>query len=57
MAETFSLTVNGEPRTVGGPPDTALLDVLRGELGLVGSRYGCGAGACAAHLEDRKSVV
>lgn len=48
MAETFSLTVNGEPRTVGGPPDTTLLDVLRGELGLVGSRYGCGAGACGA---------
>lgn len=31
-----------------GAPDTPLLDVLRGELGLVGSRFGCGVGQCGA---------
>jgi len=33
---------------VEGAPDTPLLDVLRGELGLVGSRFGCGVGQCGA---------
>jgi nicotinate dehydrogenase subunit A len=33
---------------VEGDPDTPLLDVLRGDLGLVGSRFGCGVGLCGA---------
>ncbi|MFC4113187.1 (2Fe-2S)-binding protein [Nonomuraea zeae] len=42
------LVVNGTPAEVAADPGTPLLDVLRGELGLVGTRFGCGAGACGA---------
>jgi isoquinoline 1-oxidoreductase alpha subunit len=45
---TFHLTVNGTPRTVEADPDQPLLWVLRDELGLVGTKYGCGIGACGA---------
>lgn len=51
---TYTLHVNGEPRTVEVAQDTPLLWVLRDTLGLVGSRFGCGIGACGActvHLE------
>jgi nicotinate dehydrogenase subunit A len=40
--------VNGERRSVAADPDTPLLYVLRNDLGLVGSRYGCGTGQCGA---------
>ncbi|WP_188190048.1 (2Fe-2S)-binding protein [Nonomuraea sp. SYSU D8015] len=42
------LTVNGCSVEVGCDPGTPLLDVLRGELGLVGTRFGCGVGLCGA---------
>jgi nicotinate dehydrogenase subunit A len=45
---SFALTVNGEAVTVEADPDTSLLDVLRGPLGLRGSRFGCGLGLCGA---------
>jgi nicotinate dehydrogenase subunit A len=45
---TVDLTVNGAPRQVDADPDTPLLDVLRGELGLRGARFGCGLGQCGA---------
>jgi nicotinate dehydrogenase subunit A len=45
---TVELTVNGEPRHVDADPDTPLLDVLRGDLGLRGTRFGCGLGLCGA---------
>jgi aerobic-type carbon monoxide dehydrogenase small subunit (CoxS/CutS family) len=45
---TFSLTVNGEHRTVDVSPDTPLLWVLRDTLGLTGTKYGCGIGQCSA---------
>ncbi|WP_281369133.1 (2Fe-2S)-binding protein [Phytohabitans rumicis] len=40
--------MNGERQTVEGPPDRTLLDALRGELGLLGTRFGCGMGLCGA---------
>jgi nicotinate dehydrogenase subunit A len=43
-----TLTVNGRGVTVTAGPDTPLLTVLREELGLLGSRFGCGMGACGA---------
>jgi nicotinate dehydrogenase subunit A len=43
---TFHL--NGAPRTSSSPTDTPLLYVLRDELGLVGTRFGCGANQCGA---------
>jgi nicotinate dehydrogenase subunit A len=44
----MNLTVNGSVRSVDAKPDTALLYVLRNDLGLVGSRFGCGSGQCGA---------
>ena len=49
----ISLTVNGKSVTVNSSPDTPLLWVLRDELGLVGTKFGCGkalCGACTVHL-------
>jgi nicotinate dehydrogenase subunit A len=45
---TIRLHVNGAAREVDAAPDTALLYVLRNDLGLVGAKYGCGAGYCGA---------
>ncbi|MEW5687162.1 MAG: (2Fe-2S)-binding protein [Pseudomonadota bacterium] len=42
------LTVNGRAVTTRSAPDTPLLWVLRDELGLMGTKYGCGVGACGA---------
>jgi aerobic carbon-monoxide dehydrogenase small subunit len=44
----ISLTVNGEPKTVCAYPMERLLDVLRGPLGLTGTKEGCGEGECGA---------
>src|SRR3954464_11124259 len=44
----MNLTINGTSRAVQARPDTPLLYVLRNELGLVGSRFGCGSGQCGA---------
>ena len=48
MAETLQLEVNGKRCTISSHPDTSLLNVLREELGLTGSKYGCGEGQCGA---------
>jgi nicotinate dehydrogenase subunit A len=40
--------VNGVERSVSAAPDTPLLYVLRNELGLPGTRFGCGSGQCGA---------
>ena len=42
------LQVNGEERKVGGDGDRTLLEVLRDDLGLTGTKYGCGEGQCGA---------
>ncbi|HEY0774037.1 MAG TPA: (2Fe-2S)-binding protein [Nocardioidaceae bacterium] len=48
MRQQFALTVNGAPVTVHADPETPLLTVLREDLGLRGSRFGCGLGLCGA---------
>ena len=51
---TASLTINGVRHTVDAPEDTPLLWVLRDELGLTGTKYGCGVaacGACTVHID------
>jgi len=48
MASSLELEINGKKYTVGYPPDTPLLYVLRDELGLTGAKYGCGEGMCGA---------
>ena len=45
---TIKLTVNGEPRSVEAHPMERLLDVLRRELRLTGTKEGCGEGECGA---------
>lgn len=42
------LSVNGKPVKVEAAPDTPLLWVLRDELGLTGTKFGCGMGLCGA---------
>src|SRR5688572_20153466 len=44
----FTLVVNGQPQIVEADPDTPLLRVLREKLGLTGTKFGCGIGACGA---------
>ena len=46
MAIEFNL--NGKPARVDPVAGATLLEVLRGDLGLAGARYGCGAGQCGA---------
>jgi len=42
------LSVNGQPRDVVADPETPLLYVLRNDLGLTGTKFGCGLGQCGA---------
>lgn len=48
MPQNFTLRVNGEEQNVEVEPDTPLLYVLRGDLGLFGAKYGCGLEQCGA---------
>ena len=59
MDVTVTLTVNGTKRTITTHPERSLLDVLREELYLTGSKYGCGEGQCGACtvLMDGKRVL
>lgn len=50
----YSISVNGETRTVDVDSDTPLLWVLRDSLDLKGAKYGCGmamCGACTVHVD------
>lgn len=52
----MNITVNGKRHAVQAPPDTALLYVLRNELNLKGTKFGCGqaqCGACTVHIGGR----
>jgi len=59
MDSTITFTVNGQARTVTTDPQRPLLDVLREELRLTGTKYGCGEGQCRACtvLLNGKSVA
>ena len=58
MPELFKLRVNGREHEVATEPKTPLLYVLRNDLGLKGTRFGCGSGQCGACmvLMDGKAV-
>ena len=53
----YSLAINGKPRRLTGlDPETPLLWVLRDQLGLAGTKYGCGigqCGACTVHVDGQ----
>ena len=48
MADPIQLSVNGVERRVEAAPETSLLTVLRGTLGLTAAHFGCGANQCGA---------
>ena len=48
MAQVTKLNVNGRPCTIDADADISLLSVLRDQLDLTGSKYGCGEGQCGA---------
>ena|SRR5215831_16310593 len=48
MATSFKFALNGQTRSIQCDPGTPLLTVLRDDLGLTGSKYGCGEGQCGA---------
>jgi aerobic-type carbon monoxide dehydrogenase small subunit (CoxS/CutS family) len=44
----YTLRINGKTHQIEGEPNDSLLSVLRYELDLIGSKFGCGEGACGA---------
>lgn len=55
----LALSVNGVRHDVDVPPNATLLSVLRDDLGLTGTRYGCGRGQCGACfvIADSRAVA
>ncbi|MCC6890357.1 MAG: (2Fe-2S)-binding protein [Hyphomicrobiales bacterium] len=50
----ISLTINGQSHTIDVEPDTPLLWAIRENVGLTGTRYGCGVaqcGSCTVHID------
>ena len=50
----ITLTINGRTQTVDADPNTPLLWVIREQVGLTGTKYGCGlaqCGACTVHID------
>lgn len=58
MESIINLTVNGQQRIVATDPKRPLLDVLREDLELTGTKYGCGeaqCGACVVLVDDKRT--
>src|SRR5438132_10705473 len=55
----ISLTLNGEPAEVAFAPHKTLLEVLREDLGLTGTKHGCELGECGTYtvLVDGRSIL
>ena len=54
----FDFMVNGKPARSAAPPDTPLLWVIREELKLTGTKFGCGVGLCGAcmvHIDGKRA--
>jgi len=58
METKITFTVNGQERSIVTDPQRSLLDVLREDLHLTGTKYGCGEGQCRACtvLADGKAI-
>lgn len=60
MTRMFDFTVNGEAIQVAGEPSLPLIYALRNQLGLTGTRYGCGleqCGSCMVLIDDEPSYA
>jgi aerobic-type carbon monoxide dehydrogenase small subunit (CoxS/CutS family) len=58
MPTVNELLINGAKRPVSADSDRTLLSVLRDDLGLTGSKYGCGeskCGACTVHIDGQRA--
>jgi isoquinoline 1-oxidoreductase subunit alpha len=58
MQVAISFKVNGEPVRVDAPQDTPLLWVIREQLKLTGTKFGCGVGlcgACVVHIDGKRA--
>ena len=58
MDATITFTVNGQARTIATDPRRPLLDVLREDLRLTGTKYGCGearCGACTVLIDGKRA--
>ena len=56
MSTAFA--VNGRPIKSNAPPDTPLLWIIREDLKLTGTKFGCGAGLCGAcmvHIDGKRA--
>ena len=54
MTSAFTLNINGKATAVNAEPDTPLLWLLRGQLQMTGTKFGCGmalCGACTVHID------
>jgi len=52
----FTVAINGETREIDAPGEMPLLWALRNELGMIGTKFGCGigmCGACTVHLDGQ----
>lgn len=52
----YTLTINGKKTSIDAEPDTPMLWVIRDEVGLKGTKFGCGmglCGACTIHLDGQ----
>jgi isoquinoline 1-oxidoreductase subunit alpha len=52
----IAATINGKPVSITAEPDTPLLWVIREEIGLTGTKFGCGiaaCGACSVHVNGQ----
>ncbi len=58
MTEIFNLNINGTNQEIECDPDTPLVYVLRNDLKLKGTKFGCGDGLCGACtvISDRKAI-
>ena len=55
---TIRFNVNGKPASTEAPPDTPLLWVIREDLKLTGTKFGCGTGLCGAgmvHIDGKRA--
>jgi isoquinoline 1-oxidoreductase subunit alpha len=56
----IAFTINGRPVSVTAPPDARLVWIIREELHLTGTKFGCGAGLCGAcmvHVDGERTFA